>query len=151
MVTGIHHTSLVISDMGRSLKFYRDLLGMTVAIDTVMSGEMLDSEVALKGARLRVVELTPGDGPPYVELLQYYNPPGKPFPKDARCCDVGMPHIALIVPNIREAYDRMRKEGIRFTGPPQYVDAGEFKGCLTVYCYDPDGLVVELWQMPDRE
>jgi catechol 2,3-dioxygenase-like lactoylglutathione lyase family enzyme len=149
MVTGIHHTSLVVSDMERSLTFYRDLLGMTVAIDTSMSGEMLDKEVALKGARLRVVELNPGSGPPYVELLQYYAPPGKPFPKDARCCDVGMPHIALIVPSIQEAYDRMSKQGTKFTAPPQNVDAGDFKGSQTVYCYDPDGIVVELWQMPD--
>jgi len=148
MVTGIHHTSLVVSDMEKSLRFYRDLLGMTVAVDTPMSGEMLDQEVALKGARLRVVELNPGSGPPYVELLQYYAPVGKPFPADARCCDTGMPHIALLVADIQADYKRLLKEKVRFTAPPQFVDAGAFKGCQTVYCYDPDGIVVELWQMP---
>ena len=148
MVTGIHHTSLVVADMERSLKFYRDLLGMVVAVDTKMSGEMLDKEVALTGAQLRVVELNPGKGLPYVELLQYYSPPGKPFPADARCCDVGMPHIALIVTNIQEAYKKLSKQGVKFTAPPQFVDAGAFQGCRTAYCYDPDGIVVELWQMP---
>jgi len=43
---------------------------ISVAVDTEMSGEMLDKEVALTGAQLRVVELNPGSGPPYVELLQ---------------------------------------------------------------------------------
>ncbi len=43
MVTGIHHTSLVVSDLERSLTFYRDLLGMTVAIDTEMSIPMNDT------------------------------------------------------------------------------------------------------------
>ena len=148
MVTGIHHASIVVSDMERSLKFYRDLLGMTVAVDTKMSGEMLDKEVALQGAQLRVVELGTGRHPPYVELLQYYSPPGKPFPADAHCCDVGIPHIALIVPNIHGAYRDLSKEGVRFTAPPQQVDAGAFQGCQTAYCYDPDGIVVELWQMP---
>lgn len=148
MVTGIHHTSLVVSDMERSLKFYRDLLGLRVAIDTVMSGEMLDREVALKGARVRVVELSYGGPMPYLELLQYYAPPGKPFPCDARCCDVGMPHVAFIVPDLEGVYGRLSQQGIKFTSPPQYVDAGDFKGCRTAYCYDPDGIVVELWQMP---
>ena len=149
MVTGIHHTSLVVSDMKRALKFYRDLLGMTVAIDTEMSGEMLDEEVVLTGARVRVVELSMKGPAPYLELLQYYSPPGKPYPPDARCCDVGIPHVAFLVPDIQDMYQRLSQQGVEFTAPPQYVDAGAFQGCQTVYCYDPDGMVVELWQMPD--
>ena len=43
--------------MDRSLGFYRDLLGMGVLLDTEMQGEMLDNEVGLEGARVRVVEL----------------------------------------------------------------------------------------------
>lgn len=149
MVTGIHHTSLVVSDLERALTFYRDLLGMTVAIDTDMSGEMLDREVALKGAHIRVVELSPGGLAPYLELLQYYSPSGKPFPPDARCCDVGMPHVAFIVPDIKDIYQQLSQQGVKFTAPPQYVDAGAFQGYRTAYCYDPDGIVVELWQMPE--
>jgi hypothetical protein len=48
--------------MEQSLRFYRDLLGITVAIDAKMSGEMLDKEVVLTGAHLRLVELIPGSG-----------------------------------------------------------------------------------------
>jgi catechol 2,3-dioxygenase-like lactoylglutathione lyase family enzyme len=58
-----------------------------------------------------------------------------------------MPHVALIVPDIQSAYNTLRKQGVNFTAPPQFVDAGAFRGCWTVYCYDPDGIVVELWQM----
>ena len=149
MVTGIHHTSLVVSDLEKSLKFYRDMLGMTIAVDTEMSGEMLDREVALTGAHVRVVLLSHDGKPPYVELLQYYSPLGKPYPHDARCCDVGFPHIAFIVPDIQDVYRRLSQQGVKFTAPPQDVDAGAFRGSQTVYCYDPDGIVVELWQMPE--
>jgi hypothetical protein len=38
-------------------------------------------------------------------------------------------------------------EGVRFTGEPQEVDAGYFAGHRTAYCFDPDGLIVELWQV----
>ena len=110
---------------------------------------MLDQEVALTGAHLRLVELIPGSSPHLTSSCSSISlPPGKPFPRDARCCDVGTPHVALIVPDIQGAYNRLSKQGVKFTAPPQFVDAGAFRGCRTAYCYDPDGIVVELWQMP---
>ncbi len=63
--TGIHHTSLVVSDMDRSLGFYRDQLGLEVVIDTEMQGEMLDREVALDGSHIRMVELKVGEATAY--------------------------------------------------------------------------------------
>lgn len=146
-VNGIHHTSLVVSDMERSLRFYRDLLGMEVVVDTDMQGEMLDNEVALKGSHIRVVELN-CRASAFLELLQYYAPPGKPFPADFRCCDTGAPHIAFLVDDIQAAYQQLSAAGVRFTYPPQDVDAGAFAGSKTVYCYDPDGIVIELWENP---
>jgi glyoxylase I family protein len=145
---GMHHTSLVVSDMERSLGFYRDQLGMEVFIDTDMQGEMLDREVALEGAHIRVVELKVGEANTFLELLQYYSPDGRPFPPDFRCSDVGAPHIAFVVDDIEDAYQKMTAAGVRFTWPPQDVDAGAFAGSKTAYCYDPDGMIAELWQMP---
>jgi catechol 2,3-dioxygenase-like lactoylglutathione lyase family enzyme len=146
--TGIHHTSLVVSDMERSLGFYRDLLGLEVVIDTEMQGEMLDKEVALEGSHIRVVELKVGGANVFLELLQYFAPSGKPFPEDFRCADVGAPHIAFVVPDIAAAHRLLTEAGVRFTWPPQDVDAGAFAGSKTAYCYDPDGMVAELWEMP---
>lgn len=145
--TGIHHTSLVVSDMERSLRFYRELLGMEVAVDTEMKGEMLDREVALQGAHVRVVELQVGESSAFLELLHYYSPAGKPFPADFRCCDTGAPHVAFVVPDLQRAYEQLSAAGVRFTAPPQDVDSGAFAGSKTAYCYDPDGIVVELWQL----
>lgn len=149
--TGMHHTSLVVSDMERSLRFYRDQLGLEVVIDTEMSGAMLDREVALAGAHIRMVELRVGDAKTFLELLQYNSPPGKPFPGDFQCCDVGAPHIAFIVPDIQDAYRRLSSEGVKFTFPPQNVDSGVFSGSKTAYCYDPDGMIAELWQLSPGE
>jgi catechol 2,3-dioxygenase-like lactoylglutathione lyase family enzyme len=146
VIRGIHHTSRTVSDMDRSLAFYRDLLGLRVALDTEMEGEMLEREVAMPGARLRFVLLETG-GETYLELLQYRSPRGAPFPDDARPADVGAHHVALLVDDIRAEHDRLARAGVRFTWEPQEVDAGAFRGHRTAYCYDPDGLVVELWQL----
>lgn len=146
-VTGIHHTSRSVGDMERSLGFYRDLLGMEVILDTEMAGEMLEREVALEGARLRLVELG-SEGQPLLELLQYHVPEPREWNDELRPCDAGAHHFALTVDDIGAAYERLREAGVEFTCPPQEVDAGYFAGHRTAYCYDPDGLIVELWQVP---
>lgn len=133
--------------MERSLAFYRDLLGMPVMVDTEMAGEMLEREVAMPGARLRLALLDSGS-PAHLELLQYLAPDGAPFPANARPADVGAHHVALLVEDIMSAHAKLDAAGVRFTAPPQEVDAGFFAGHWTAYCYDPDRLIVELWQLP---
>jgi catechol 2,3-dioxygenase-like lactoylglutathione lyase family enzyme len=147
MIRGVHHTSRTVSDMERSLGFYRDALGMPVVLDTEMSGEMLEREVAMDGAHLRFVLLDSG-GDTFLELLQYYSPPGEPLSGTAKPADVGAHHVALLVGDIAAAYEELVAAGVRFTYVPQEVDAGFFRGHWTAYCYDPDGLIVELWQLP---
>jgi catechol 2,3-dioxygenase-like lactoylglutathione lyase family enzyme len=147
MIRGIHHTSRTVSDMERSLAFYRDRLSMPVVLDTEMRGPMLEREVAMPGAQLRFVLLDAG-GPTSLELLQYYSPPGAPLPADAKPADTGAHHVALLVDDIHAAHAELTEAGVEFTWPPQQVDAGAFEGHWTAYCRDPDGLIVELWQLP---
>jgi len=146
-VVGIHHASRSVSDMDRSLGFYRDLLGMEIVLDTEMEGEMLEREVALEGARLRLVELGSG-GRTLLELLEYREPEPRPWSDERRPCDAGAHHVALLVENIHSTYEGLVDAGVEFTCPPQEVDAGFFAGHRTAYCYDPDHLIVELWQLP---
>jgi catechol 2,3-dioxygenase-like lactoylglutathione lyase family enzyme len=80
-----------------------------------------------------------------VELIQYFSPPGRAT-ADGSPADVGAHHIALAVKDLHALYNRLAGAGIRFTCAPVQVTAGFFKGVLTTYCFDPDGLVIELWQ-----
>jgi catechol 2,3-dioxygenase-like lactoylglutathione lyase family enzyme len=63
---------------------------------------------------------------------------------------VGAHHVALLVDDIAATHETLTAAGVRFTCPPQEVDAGAFRGHKTAYCFDPDGLIVELWQLPGR-
>ena len=148
MITGIHHVSRGVSDMDRSLAFYRDLLGMDVVLDTEMAGQMLDRETGLAGATIRFVLLRGSGTMPFLELLQYRAPAGKPYAADSSPADVGAHHIALVVNDIAAAHERLVAAGVRFNWPPQEVDSGTLGGHWTAYCFDPDGLVIELWQLP---
>lgn len=148
MTFGIHHTCLTVSDMEKSLKFYRDGLGLEIVQDVDEQGERLSRETQMEGAHNRLVWLKTTMGNTLVELLQYIHPIGKPFPADARCCDVGMPHISFLVENIDETYETLCKMGTKFTAPPMACDNSTFEGAKTAYCYDPDGIFVELFQIP---
>ena len=62
-VAAMSHVAICVRHLDRSLAFYRDLLGMPVVLDTEMQGEMLEREVAMPGARLRLALLSDGDSP----------------------------------------------------------------------------------------
>ena len=146
MIRGLHHTSRTVADLDRSLGFYRDLLGFVVVSDEELQGETLELVVGIPRAQLRVVELAAGDGP-LLELIEYRQPRGAPL--SAGPPDVGAHHMALLVDDIDAAHARLSAAGVRFTTAPQLIAAGIFAGTRTTYCFDPDGLPVELWQPPN--
>jgi catechol 2,3-dioxygenase-like lactoylglutathione lyase family enzyme len=72
---GIDHSAIAISDLGRSIAFYRDTLGFTVSSvqrNTGVTQERLDGLVAVK---VNVAALRPGCiSTPHLELLSYVFP-----------------------------------------------------------------------------
>ena len=85
---GIDHTAIVASDTGRSLAFYRDLLGLRVAGTSENHGPEQERLNAVFGARLRITTLRASTGPG-IELLEYLAPrDGRPLAADARASDV---------------------------------------------------------------
>lgn len=87
MTFGIHHTCLTVSNMEKSLTFYKDGLGLEIVKDVDEQGERLSMETQMEGAHNRLVWLKTSKGNTLVELLQYFHPV-EAFPSDARCCDV---------------------------------------------------------------
>jgi catechol 2,3-dioxygenase-like lactoylglutathione lyase family enzyme len=148
MICGLHHTSRTVADLERSLGFYQELLGLEVVADEELHGEPLERVVGLAGARVRVVELALGDGR-LLELIEYRHPTGAPRPPSATAADVGAHHVALLVEDVDAAHEELSAAGVPFTTAPQDVAGGLLSGARTTYCFDPDGLAVELWQPAD--
>jgi catechol 2,3-dioxygenase-like lactoylglutathione lyase family enzyme len=126
--------------MGRALAFYRDLLGFEVDWDMDhRSGEALSRVVGMEGAHCHMVMLR-GYGL-RLELFQYYNPLGAPWP-GRRQCDLGFTHFALAVPDVHKEYERLLAAGVAFNAPPQNVR----QGVWCTYMRDPEGNTVEVVQ-----
>jgi catechol 2,3-dioxygenase-like lactoylglutathione lyase family enzyme len=66
---GIDHTAIVVADTERSLGFYRDTLGFTVAGESENFGTEQE-HLNVFGARLRITGLRAASGPG-IELLEY--------------------------------------------------------------------------------
>lgn len=141
MIKSMHHCGIGVRDMEVSLKFYCDLLGLEKGEDMEVEGALVGEIVGLPpDTKVRIVHLPVGDGRE-LELFQYMKPAGSSFPPDFRQCDGGVIHVALIVDDLMEMYERLTAEGIKFNSKPHQLPGG-----LVVYMRDPDGITVELMQ-----
>jgi catechol 2,3-dioxygenase-like lactoylglutathione lyase family enzyme len=85
---GIDHTAIVSGDTERSLRFYRDGLGMTIAGGAENYGVEQEHLNNVFGVRLRITTLKAAQGPG-VELLEYLAPrDGRPTPIDLKANDL---------------------------------------------------------------
>jgi glyoxylase I family protein len=120
-VLGLHHVSLVVSDTGHALTFYRDLLGLPVD----------ESRPALgfPGAWLDL-------GGRQLHLLEVPNPD----PIDGRPAHGGRDrHTALTVDDLEGFMHRLQEAGVSFTLSKS--------GRRALFCRDPDG---NAWELIER-
>jgi len=92
---GIDHTAIVVSNTERSLAFYRDVLGLTVAGGSMNFGTEQEHLNNVEGARLRITGLRGASGPG-IEFLEYLEPrTGRPTPADVRMNDLVHVHTTI--------------------------------------------------------
>lgn len=63
----LHHAGLTISSLERSLRFWRDAMGMTVVVGQEKKGGYLEEIVGEPGAHVRMVHLAFGGQGPRIE------------------------------------------------------------------------------------
>jgi len=142
---GIDHTAMTVRSTENSTKFYRDLLGMTVAGGTLNMGTTQQYLDSLPCARTRVTGLAPKVGPPGLEFLEYELPTaGRPFPTDSHPTDLWHWQTTLVVADVEAAAAQVHGMGQMIssgvvTFPDKLLGFG--KGFLV---RDPDGHVMQL-------
>jgi catechol 2,3-dioxygenase-like lactoylglutathione lyase family enzyme len=138
-VVGVAHTGITTSDLDRSIRFFRDVLGMPVSEPALYDDPVMGKITGVPEATIRIAYVDlPGH---QLELLQYVRPLQRSH-SDLRPCDSGHLHLSLKVEGIDEVSGRMSQAGFKPAGPIQQVeDAGGFR---VIYTYGFDGLVIEL-------
>jgi len=140
------HTGITVSNLERSLAFWRDVLGFELSHSAHQTGELAEEITGVKGAELKLVVLkTPGGHK--IELLEYVSPTNRKY-VDHRPCDVGSVHVALLVDDLEAVLGRIAALGWQAAGEPQTLKTGPNAGKRVVYVRDPDGTTIEFMQTP---
>jgi catechol 2,3-dioxygenase-like lactoylglutathione lyase family enzyme len=134
------HLVVGVTDMDRALAFYRDLLGMEVVFETLISGEPFDA--VLHATRKQEGRVVGGLlGGLMVELLSLGTNP--PADQPARRGITGIHNVSLSVPDLDDTHRRINAAGY---APEQ--DPFEIGGVRMFFVKDPDGTPVEFIELP---
>ena len=139
MIDGFNHVGISVSDLHRSIAFYRNSLGMEVVAQMRFEGERYEAILGLEGARGEAALLRSGSL--QLELFEFAHPAPKSADPRRPVCDHGITHFCVDVADIDTTYDRLKAAGVFFHCPP--LDFGRARA---TYGRDPDGNVFELRQ-----
>jgi catechol 2,3-dioxygenase-like lactoylglutathione lyase family enzyme len=140
-VLGTNHTSFTVSNLDRTVGFFRDCLGFEVMSKAPRDPALVSRITGVEGADMMIAFLkAPGHT---LELIEYRAPASKGSVK-ARPCDTGFAHVAFNVDDAVAAVEACERYGVRPIAAPVTIDQGPNKGRKVVYLRDWDGVTIEL-------
>jgi short-subunit dehydrogenase/catechol 2,3-dioxygenase-like lactoylglutathione lyase family enzyme len=132
--------TLSVPDLEHSGRLFAGVLGLGAVEGVELHSPEHEALWGLDGARRRSLSLWADDA--LVELVEYTQPRGEPWPPGYRISDQGLLNIAFGFKKraeFEEAYRRCREAGLRGNGPPVRLGAWS-----VVYVNDDQGFSVEL-------
>ena len=139
-IRNFSHVCVGVSDLERSLAFYRDVLGLETIFDVELSGPGLEAVTGQGGAVGRMVGCrVPGSGVS-IELICLARPReaarGRPGP-------FGYTNVSLSVDDLDAAFAALEARGVQRLRKP--VEVG---GVRIFFVADPDGTPIEIIEFP---
>ena len=148
MTGQIYHVGLTVSDIDRSIAFYRDVLGLTFQGEILMEGPETEAMFQRKNCRARVAYLNGSEkiGMPPVELIQFTDAESTQLPSDLFTTSVS--ELCFYTEDIEAVYQRLQEHQVDCLSAPQSFDftASGFGKSKAFYFRDPDGIILEMMQ-----
>jgi catechol 2,3-dioxygenase-like lactoylglutathione lyase family enzyme len=150
-VQSVATIGMTVSDMDRSVAFYRDVLTFKPVSNLEVDGDAYDRLWGVFGVRARVVRLQLGEQT--LELIQFLSPPDvRQIPVPSNSNDLWFQHFAIVVRDMNKAWGHLRKYHVRQISPrPQTIPKSNAAaaGIKAIKFRDPDGHNLELLWFPD--
>jgi catechol 2,3-dioxygenase-like lactoylglutathione lyase family enzyme len=137
-IEGIHHVSLTVADVDRSISFYKRF-GLEVQSRADTSGPDVEEGTGVPGAQLDEAFLSGANV--LLELIKYNEMKSGQAPANNT---IGSAHVCFRVRNMPEVYNDLRNAGVEFISAPHRQGKLDW-----VYLKDPDGITVELLEELD--
>jgi catechol 2,3-dioxygenase-like lactoylglutathione lyase family enzyme len=135
------HTGVTVSNIEKSIDFYRRYFGFTLDKQITFSPEFIAAKPALykqnAGVYSKMAMISAPNGIK-LELFEWSNVEKG---KEAVWNNTGYHHIALKVPSVAEYYERMKAEDVEFYFPPSPMMNTDSHW---IFLKDPDGNMIEL-------
>jgi catechol 2,3-dioxygenase-like lactoylglutathione lyase family enzyme len=146
----IVRTTLVVSDIEKSIQFY-ERLGLVKVTDEARTGVdavhgLEDLPLTADPSRSRLVVLRGEGQGAEIALLWYDRPPLASARGNLMGVGTGDVILGFTVPDLQAAYGALDRLGARVSRPPNRLTAGGAPAGLRLYAYDPDGHMVEIIQ-----
>ena len=145
-MTHVRHFGIVVSEMERSLRFYRDLLGLSVVRSMNESGAYIDNMLALDNVLVKTVKMASEGDVALVELLEFHSHRCRRG-LEREIYAIGPSHVAFTADDLDAVRRRLAAAGVPFDAAPQESPDGYAK---VTFCKDPDGTPVELVEVTGR-
>jgi lactoylglutathione lyase len=153
-ISPVHHVALTVADLDRSIAFYRDALGFRKTLDMPLGGPHSERLLGLPaGTKARSVIMQQGPAVTgEVELIQF-TPPNARLTGPKRPGDPGVFLLSFEVTGekLEEVYQALLGKGVRFYSEPQPLHLKGYGEIKAVVLTDPDGVLIELIQLPTIE
>jgi catechol 2,3-dioxygenase-like lactoylglutathione lyase family enzyme len=146
-VLGTNHTSFTVSNLDRTVAFWRDCLGFELVSKAPRDPALVSRITGVAGADMVIAFLkAPGHT---IELIEYRAPASKGAVK-ARPCDTGFAHLAFNVDDAAAAVAAVERYGVKPVSAPVTIDQGPNKGRKVVYVRDWDGVTIEFIEVATK-
>lgn len=136
----IRHVALVVDDIDKSYKLYRDVLGFVPKVDRIEKGEFYEHLTGLKSGVVRTSKCYSMDGS-CLELIEYQSQNSEK--RNKKMTSDGFNHIALNVSDLEYLYIKLKNIGIKFINKPKLNPE---KNAKVTFCMDFEGNLLELVQ-----
>jgi catechol 2,3-dioxygenase-like lactoylglutathione lyase family enzyme len=151
VVSAVASVGFTVSDMDRSVAFYRDVLRFQSVSDVEVDGPEYDQLWGLFGVRAHVVRMQLGGQ--HLELIEFLSPPdARPIPVPSYSNDLWFQHFAIVVHDMEAAWAQLRKHHVHQISPrPQTIPSSNqaAAGIKAIKFRDPDGHNLELLWFPE--
>lgn len=148
MVGRIYHVGLTVSNLDRSIVFYRDILGLELQGQVLMEGEETDKLFNRKNSRARLAYLNGSKNieTPPIELIQFIGMETKKQESDLFTTSIL--EVCFYTDDIDKVYENLLANKVDCLSEPQYFDfsSAGFGKSKAFYFKDPDGIILEMMQ-----